>query len=119
MIIDLTNEELLDILQALPNAAALYEAMALKEKHPLDRKNIAGYGKAARDLYARFTADASPELTPGELAVLERALRFEMARWQQMIVFHVPEEEKARLRGEAEAIAAIIVKLRTARGIPC
>ena len=115
----LTDEQLLDVMfVVLPNAAEQYRIMATKDESATDRQNIVGYAVACEALAAKYRGDANPDLTPGELATLERALRFEMTRWQQMIRPTMDDKEKAILRANAQEFADLITKLRQLRGIP-
>lgn len=120
MLINFDEPQFLRIVQrALPNAAALYSQMALLEKHPLDRSNIQGYCDAALALRARFEMEGVDiDLTGGNLAVLERCLRFESHSWQIQVRLGMEEAKRKVILAEIDGTVAIINKIRKARGLP-
>jgi len=118
MRVQFDTKELYRIVTALEHARQLYLKMARLERNDLDRKNVEGYAAAASALAHRFAEEEEhPDLTPGEVAVLERALRFETSRWQQQIKPTAPAYEKKALLESADKVASIITKLRQARGL--
>lgn len=58
------------------------------------------------------------DLTRGELATLDRALRMYAASYQEMAGREKDPAQKADLRAYIEAADALLLKLRRAQGLP-
>lgn len=121
-----TEAEVARVMSALNVLADTYDALAAKETHPGDKLDLTSYADSGRVMLVRFRCGFDPRtkdggtfpLTPGDLSVLERALRMSTAKWQGMIKPEMTPTEKANLRASADEVAAIITRLRKERGLP-
>lgn len=102
-----------------------YTAMAGKEAHAGDRADLQNYVASGQKLLDRLRGTfpgeagvADVDLSPGELSVLERALRMSTAKWQGMIRPAMTPDEKAALKVSAQDVADFLSELRKARGLP-
>jgi hypothetical protein len=130
LVVPFDEAELTKVKSALNVLIDAYEAMAAKEQNIGEKVSLDNYARAGEALLARFRApllslDGSGHVThheeplsPGDLSVLERALRMSANKWASMIRLEMPKEEKDANRAEAQKASDLLTKLRQARGLP-
>lgn len=108
------------ILSALNVMIDFYARRAHEEKNPADRDDLLAHKNVAEEFLEmlRPYTNGHFELSPGDLAVLERALRMSTAKWQAMIRPEMSAEQKKLHRDSADDVAAVMTRLRKERGLP-
>lgn len=125
MIIAFESPELPRVRSALNVMCDLYTELALKEIETASRADLLAHRETADKMLDRFrvlfggpSESFEVELTPGDFAVLERALRMSAAKWQAMIRPQMTAKQKAEHREQVEEVNNVFTKLRKARGLP-